>query len=224
LEVLLNARLITLTKHITFELNEEDSTLTKNYSTSRTMIQYIPTARYMDEAIEQFFMQLKLNGLYEDSVIVIMGDHDGISANHNKAMAQYLNKEEITSYDYMQLQRVPFFIHIPGYDEGKRMDKIAGQVDIKPTLLRLLGLETSHDIYFGNDLFHDDRKGFIAQRNGDFVSDEYVYANEICYERETGEELETIEVDEALVSPCEEIGEKVQQELTYSDEIIYGDL
>ncbi|HLR42443.1 MAG TPA: LTA synthase family protein [Pseudogracilibacillus sp.] len=224
LEAPFYAKLITLTNHFPFDLDEEDSTLAQYDSSSRTLNQYFPTVRYMDEAIEQFFMQLKLNGLYEDSVIVIMGDHDGISANHNKAMAQYLNKEEITSYDYMQLQRVPFFIHIPGYDEGKRMDKIAGQVDIKPTLLRLLGLETSHDIYFGNDLFHDDRKGFIAQRNGDFVSDEYVYANEICYERETGEELEAIEVDEALVSPCEEIGEKVQQELTYSDEIIYGDL
>lgn len=224
LEAPFYAKLITLTNHFPFDLDDEDRTLEQYDSSSRTLNQYFPTVRYMDEAIEQFFMQLKLSGLYEDSIIVIMGDHDGISANHNKAMAQYLNKEEITAYDYMQLQRVPFFIHIPGYEEGERMDKIAGQVDIKPTLLRLLGIETNHDIYFGNDLFHDDRKGFIAQRNGNFVSDEYVYANEICYDRGTGDELEAIEVDEALVSPCEEIGKKVQQELTYSDEIIYGDL
>lgn len=216
------AKMITLTNHFPFDLDEEDRTLEPYDSSSRTLNQYFPTVRYMDEAIEQFFSQLKVSGLYEDSILVIMGDHDGISANHNKAMAQYLNKETITAYDYMQLQRVPFLIHIPGYEDGKRMDKIAGQVDIKPTLLRLLGIETSQDIYFGNDLFHDDRKDFIAQRNGDFVSEEYVYANEICYDRETGEELDVIE--EEIISPCDPISEQVKQELSYSDEIIYGDL
>src|SRR5699024_6548089 len=97
---------------------------------------------------------------------VIMGDHEGISANHNKAMAQFLEQDEITPYDYMQLQRVPFYIHIPGIEDGRVLSKIAGQVDIKPTLLHLLGIETNHDIYFGNDLFHEDRKGLIVQRNG----------------------------------------------------------
>lgn len=224
LETPFYAKLITITNHFPFDLEEEDKTLENYDSNSKTLNQYFSTVRYMDEAIEQFFMHLKLNGLYEDSLIIIMGDHDGISANHNKAMAQYLNKEEITPYDLLQLQRVPFYIHIPGYENGKRMDKIAGQVDIKPTVLRLLGLDTSNDLYFGNDLFHNDRKGFITQRNGDFISDDYVFASEICYDRETGEPIDTLNVYGEEASACAEISKKVTKELQYSDEIIYGDL
>src|SRR5699024_3605515 len=112
--------------------------------------------------IEQFFTQLKQANLYEDSIIVIMGDHYGISANHNKAMRMYLDKDEITPYEHVQLQQVPFFIHIPSHEEREVISKVARQIDVNTTLLHMLELETDNDIYFGNDLLHDDRKDFIA--------------------------------------------------------------
>src|SRR5699024_8266260 len=220
------AKLITITNHFPFELNEGDRSLDPYDSNSNTLNNYFPTVRYTDEAIEQFFIQLKAAGLYENSIIIIMGDHEGISANHNKAMARYLGKEEITPYDYMKLQRVPFYIHIPGYGEGELISKIAGQIDIKPTILHLLGIETDHDIYFGNDLFHDDRKGFIVQRNGSFISDEFIYTNEndTCYDRLTGEINAVENEGNENETPCSPIKEKVERELTYSDQLIYGDL
>jgi len=226
------AKFITLTNHFPFELDEEDKSIEPYDSNSNTLNNFFPTVRYMDESIELFFEQLKDTGIYDDSIIVIMGDHNGISANHNRSMAQYLDKEEITPYDYVQLQRVPFFIHIPGHGEGEVKSEIAGQIDVKPTLLHLLGMETTHDFYFGNDLFIDDRKGFIALRNGDFISEDYVQASGVCYDRETGEPLEE-ELDEeqqqsdteaASPSACDAISEQVELELTYSDDMVYGDL
>lgn len=230
------SKMILLTNHFPFELDEEDATIDKFDSNSNTLNSYIPTVRYMDEAIEEFFDELKESGLYEDSIIVIMGDHIGISANHNKAMATYLDQEEITPYDQVQLQRVPLFIHIPGDGNGKVIDKITGQIDLKPTMLNMLGVESSDDIYFGNDLFSDDRKDFVALRNGDFVSEDFVKTAGSCYDRETGELLDEIveekadteeEADEELEkveSACDAIQEKVDTELSYSDSIIYGDL
>ena len=218
------AKLITITNHFPFELDEGERTLEPYDSNSNTLNNYFSTVRYTDEAIEQFFIQLKAAGLYENSVIVIMGDHDGISANHNKAMAEYQDKEEITPYDYLQLQRVPFYVHIPGYREGKVMSKVAGQIDIKPTILHLLGIDTEHDIYFGNDLFHEDRKGFIVQRNGNFISDDYLYTNNTCYDRESGDIIGVESEGKAEETPCTPLKEKVQNELGYSDQIIYGDL
>lgn len=220
------AKFITLTNHFPFELAEDDKSIEPYDSNSNTLNNYFPTVRYMDEAIEQFFQQLKDAGLYENSVIVIMGDHYGISANHNRAMSEYLDKEEITPYDHIQLQRVPFFIHIPGHEKGEVISKVAGQIDVKPTLLHMIGIETDDDIYFGNDLFHDDRKGFIALRNGDFISDSYISTSDICYDRETGEEISTEDnttLDEKSKT-CELIKKEVEKELNYSDEIIYGDL
>lgn len=218
------SKFITLTNHFPFELDEEDMSIDRYDSNSNTLNSYFPTVRYMDESIEEFFGHLKNAGLYDNSIIVIMGDHDGISANHNKAMSMYLDKEAITPYDYIQLQRVPFLIHIPGHGEGQVMEEVAGQIDIKPTLLHLVGIDTSNDIYFGNDLFHKDRKGYIALRNGDFISEEFISTNGTCYERETGDVLATQSEELAEENVCTPIKEKVEQELEYSDEIIYGDL
>lgn len=220
------AKFITLTNHFPFELDEEDRSIEPYDSNSATLNNYFPTVRYTDEALEQFFEQLKQNGLYEESIIIIMGDHYGISANHNKSMSQYLEKEEITPFDHIDLQKVPFFIHIPGHEKGRTVSKTSGQIDVKPTLLHMVGINTDDDLYFGNDLFHNDRKDFIVFRNGDFISEENVYASGICYDRDSGEPVE----EEAAFSKsdtantCSPLIEEVEKELGYSDDIIYGDL
>lgn len=218
------AKFITLTNHTPFELDAEDRSIEPYDSNSSIVNNYFPTVRYLDESIEEFFDHLKDANLYDNSIIVIMGDHDGISEHHNQAMAQYFDKDEITPYDNALLQRVPFFIHIPGHDKGQVMSKVAGQVDIKPTLLHLAGIETDHDVYFGNDLFHDDHRGYVAFRNGDFISEDYVYTGGTCYDHRTGDVLSTPNDVINGESQCNPIKEKVEQELDYSDEIIYGDL
>ena len=107
-------------------------------SDDNTVNRYFQTVRYTDEAIKELFKDLKASGLYDNSIIVMYGDHYGISENHNKAMAQYLGKDAITPFDTAQLQRVPFFIHIPNSGIGKQMHEVAGQMDIRPTVLHLL--------------------------------------------------------------------------------------
>lgn len=233
---------ITLTNHFPFDLSEEERSIEPYDSNSNTLNQYFPTARYTDEAIEEFFDHLKDTDLYEDSMIVIMGDHIGISANHNRAMAQYLDKDEITPFDQVQLQRVPFFVHIPGHGEGEVRSEVTGQIDVKPTILSLLGVESENNFHFGNDVFAEDRKGYIALRNGDFISDDFVSTSGVCYDRETGEPIEVDEDEQAETeaeaeaeaenstaeseptNACTEIGQQVEKELGYSDDLIYGDL
>ncbi|MDC3413395.1 LTA synthase family protein [Aquibacillus sp. 3ASR75-11] len=219
-------KFITLTNHFPFELDEEDATIERYDSNSNTLNNYFQTIRYTDEAIKQFFDQLKASGLYEDSIIVIMGDHFGISENHNQAMSQYLGKE-ITPYEQTQLQRVPFIINIPGYDGGKVISDIAGQIDVKPTLLNLLGIQPQNNLGFGIDLLGKQKEDFVAFRNGEFVSDDYVYSSGTCYDRQTGEALESqsdVSTQEKPSNVCGPIKKQVEKELSYSDEIIYGDL
>ncbi|QKY69452.1 LTA synthase family protein [Lentibacillus sp. CBA3610] len=234
-----HSKFITLTNHFPFELSEEDSSIDKYDSSSSTLNNFFPTVRYMDEAVEQFFDQLKEAGLYEDSIIVMMGDHYGISENHDRAMSEYLGKDEVTPYDHVQLQRVPMFIHIPGHEDGKVMSEVTGQIDVKPTLLNMLGVSAENDIQFGNDMFIDDRKGYIGLRNGDFISDDYISTSGVCYDRETGEPVEAEENEDPSAadqseaenrtgnqpdSPCSPIQQKVEKEMELSDNLIYGDL
>ncbi len=213
-------KFITLTNHHPFELDPKYASIDQFDSNSKTVNQYFQTVRYMDEAIEGFFNDLKESGIYEDSIIIIYGDHYGISEYHNDAMEKYLD-QEITPYDNIQLQRVPLIVHIPDSEDDRVISTVSGQIDLKPTVLNMLGIENSNDLVFGTDIFSEDRKPYLAFRNGDFVTDDYVFTSDTCYDRETGLE---IEVDEEEVSPCEQYQDAVFTELEHSDDLIYGDL
>ena len=210
------SRLITLTNHHPFYLDEEDKFIEEYNSNSGTLNRYFQTVRYMDESLRLFFDNLKEQGIYENSIIVMYGDHYGISENHNKAMAMYLEKEEITHFDTALLQSVPFFIHIPGSGDGQEITKTAGQLDVRPTVLSLLGIETTNDIQLGNDIFSDDYEDLVVFRDGGFITKDLVYTKDVCYDRETGDAT-----DKAV---CEPYIDRANTELRYSDEIIIGDL
>ncbi|WP_342511354.1 LTA synthase family protein [Sporosarcina sp. FSL K6-1522] len=209
------SRLITLTNHHPFVLDEEDKLIPEYTSNSNTLNKYFQTVRYMDEAVKLFFDNLKASGLYDNSIIVMYGDHYGISENHNKAMGMYLDKE-ITPYDNAVLQRVPLYVHIPGYGKGKVVEEVSGQIDLRPTILHLMGIETKDDMQLGADIFSPDHEPFAIFRDGRFVTDKHVYTQDVCYDSETGEETE--------MAACEPFIERATTELGYSDMIINGDL
>ncbi|MDF2066335.1 LTA synthase family protein [Bacillus sp. Cr_A10] len=209
------SRLITLTNHHPFDLDVEDQLIPAYNSNSRTLNKYFQSVRYMDEALKLFFEDLKAQGLYDNSIIVMYGDHYGISENHNAAMSQYLGKE-ITPYESAKLQRVPFFVHIPNSGVGKEVTETAGQIDIRPTVLHLLGVETAKDMQLGADVFSDDHEDFVIFRDGGFVTDKLVYAGNTCFDNETGEETD--------MASCQPYIDRATQELGYSDQIINGDL
>lgn len=210
------SRLITLTNHYPFYLDEQDKFISEYTSNSGTLNRYFQTVRYMDESVKRFFEELKAKGLYDNSIIVMYGDHYGISENHNEAMAQFLNKEEITPYDNALLQSTPLFIHVPNSGDGKVMDEVAGQIDIRPTILHLLGIETSKDMQLGADLFSNEHEDFAIFRDGRFVTDKLVYAGEVCYDRATGQETN--------IAACQPFIDRAVYELESSDRIINGDL
>ncbi|WP_413358475.1 LTA synthase family protein [Bacillus subtilis] len=212
------SRLITLTNHFPFDLDEEDQLIDEYDSSSQTLNKYFPTVRYQDEALKRFIEKLKEDGIYDNSVIVLYGDHYGISENHNEAMGQFLGKE-ITPFEEVQLQKVPLVIHIPGITDKKpqTIETVGGQIDIRPTLMNLLGIDTKDQIQFGNDLLSDEKLDFTVLRDGSFITDQVVYTDGACYDKETGKPLEE-------TKQCEAFADKAKQELSLSDEIIYGDL
>ncbi|GKV54292.1 lipoteichoic acid synthase-like YqgS [Sporosarcina sp. NCCP-2222] len=208
-------RMITLTNHHPFDLDEEDMLIPAYDSNSNTLNKYFQSVRYMDEAVKTFFDDLKQSGLYDNSIIIMYGDHYGISENHNKAMGMYLDKE-LTPFDNAELQKVPMFVHIPGYGKGEVMDELAGQLDLRPTILHLIGIDTKEDMQMGADVFSKDHEPFVIFRDGRFVTDDAVYAHEVCYDVKTGEPT-----DESV---CEPYIKRATTELGYSDLIINGDL
>ena len=189
-----------------------------------TINSYFSTANYMDTAVHEFFDYLKQSGLYDNSIIILYGDHYGISNARNKELAQLLGKDRETwsNFDNAQVQRVPYMIHIPGMNKGKIIDTYGGQVDALPTLLHLLGVDTQNYIQLGQDLFSPDHKQLVAFRDGDFVTPNYTYYGGILYDNKTGEEI--TEPSEELKKQIDADKEAVSDQLATSDKINNGDL
>jgi lipoteichoic acid synthase len=211
------AKFMTVSHHFPYPIDVEDATLAPHTTGDKSVDQYFQTARYADEALEQFFKYLKESGLYDNSIIIMYGDHYGISENHNKAMEQVIGKE-ITPFDSTGLQRVPLFIRVPGV-EGGINHEYSGQVDLLPTLLHLLGIDTKNNVQFGTDLLSEQHDDLIPFRNGDFVSSKFTAVDGKFYDSKTGIEIEEDQLEEA--NKYQEI---IEQKLAYSDRVVNGDL
>lgn len=209
------AKFITLTNHYPFTLDPEEATIEKHTTGDYSVDNYFQTARYLDESLKQFFAYLKESGLYEDTMVVMYGDHYGISDNHNRAMSEVLGTE-VGAFENAQLQRVPLFIHIPGA-EGSVQHQYGGQIDLLPTVLHLLGVDTKEYVHMGTDLFSSEHDTVVPFRNGDFISKDVTAINGKFYNTLTGEE---IEVTEQITQEAE----LVQRKLQLSDKVINQDL
>lgn len=208
-------KFITVSHHFPYPIAEEDASIGPATTGDGSVDRYFQTARYLDESIQSFVDYLKKTGLYDRSVLVFYGDHYGISENHNKAMAQVLGKEEITDFDSAELQKVPLMIRVPGM-EGGVQHQYGGQVDLLPTLLHLLGVDTKEYIQLGTDLLSKDHSEIVPFRNGGFMSPTYHYIDGKYYDSEG-----------TLIEPSEEakqMEEHASSLLQTSDRIIYGDL
>ncbi len=210
-------KLITVGNHYPYKMDQNLVTIDKANTGDASVDNYFQTARYADEAIEQIFNQLKELGLYENTMIVLYGDHYGISDNHNAAMEQVIGKE-ITPYESTNLQRVPLFIHVPGMQGGTN-HTYGGQIDLLPTLLHLLGIDTQKFVQFGSDLLSEEHNEIVPFRNGDFVSPTIYSINEKYYDNKTG-----LLLDDSQLESAKAIKNEVDRKLELSDKVVNGDL
>ncbi|MDQ0219980.1 LTA synthase family protein [Peribacillus cavernae] len=209
------AKFITLSNHFPYPIDEEDATIEKNTTGDPTVDNYFRTARYLDESIKGFYDYLKQSGLYENSIIVMYGDHYGISDNRKNALSKALGKE-VNDFEYAQLQRVPLFIRIPGVQGGIK-SKYGGQIDVLPTLFNFMGIDTKNYIQFGSDLMAKGRQQVVVFRNGDFVTPKVTSIDNKYYKTATGEEIKK-------TAEIEGIKKYVEMKLNFSDKVVYGDL
>ncbi|MGM0844711.1 MAG: LTA synthase family protein [Bacillota bacterium] len=207
------SRLITLTNHFPYLLEEEDKYIKEADTEVGVVNRYVTTVRYQDEAIKDFFESMKDAGLYDNTMFVLYGDHYGISEKYEEGIYEILGRET-SPVNHVLLQQIPLIIHIPG-QEGKVINKIGGQIDIRPTILHLLGIRTENKLSFGHVLFTRREDHPVIFRDGSFVSKDLIFNDGVCYEASS---------EETQPAKCATYQNNVRQELELSDDIIYGDL
>lgn len=220
-------KFITVSNHYpyTTSLSGDDLGFPLAKTQDETINGYFATANYLDSSIKAFFDYLKESGLYKNSIIVLYGDHYGISNSRNPALAPLLgkNSETWSSYDNAMLQRVPYMVVIPGMDKGGIINTYGGEIDMLPTLEHLLGIESNKFLQVGQDMLSPEHDQIVAFRSANyFVTPEYTSYSGRTYYTKTGEEITN--PDEKTKEELDKIREAANLQLKISDSIQTGDL
>ena len=103
---------------------------------------YLEAVNYADYAFGVFLEELKKEDLYDDTAILVFGDHNGLSM-YQEEMMNFL-KQKNPNLDDIDLKlnyiRVACGFKIPGMEKQK-IEKTVSKLDIKPTLTYLAGIE-----------------------------------------------------------------------------------
>lgn len=212
---------LTVTNHFPFDLDDEDkdSNFTTTNTGSSTVDNYFVTAHYLDQSLQEFFSYLDKTGLAKKSIIMIYGDHYGISNSENKNLASVLGKnaDDWTDFDNVQMQRVPLMFVIPGSGgHGGIYSTYGGEIDVLPTLLHLLGISTKRYIQFGTDLFSSQHDQVVTLRNQDFVTPKYTSISGKIYLNSTGKLAKLTKQEKKQLRADQK---KVSEELALSDSL-----
>lgn len=214
--------LVSVTTHTPFNLNgvsnlSEKLTLkvedVEKYSD--VFGRYLLCNNFVDYAFGKFIKKLEETGLMENTILVVYGDHgagltckEDVESFFEENGAKYTEFEEKT-----KIVHVPFGIKIPNVNESKYIESTTSKIDIKPTILDLLGVE--NDFAIGNSIFSNKDYTFIKDLG--YITSQNYYFNGKYYNKQTEEEIEQ-------TKELEEIVEKMEEEFYLSDTIIKNNL
>lgn len=193
--------LITLTNHTPWRdtelFSDYDLTMTteidgeevvRDYLEGTMMGNYIKSVNYMDKAIGQFISDMDDEGLLDNTVIVIYGDHDArlgkkqfnYMYNYDPVNDRLLTEndpgyKEFNDYDYELSKKVPYIIWTKDMDKGMEIDTPMGMIDASVTLGNMLGVYNKYAL--GKDIMNISKSdGIVVFKDGSYITDKVYYS------------------------------------------------
>jgi lipoteichoic acid synthase len=207
------AFLITLTSHFPYDNDKKHFSSFNTGKYKDTFLgNYLEVIHYADEALGEFIDELEKRGILERSVLAVYGDHFGIPRDKKEYLADFLGLKEMDDYNWVKQQRVPLIIRLPeGKYKGTR-HTAGGGLDFMPTILNILGVDSSNIPMLGRDLLNSP-EGMAVLRHGYFITDKYICLTSkgIAYDAETGSKYP--------VEKLEKEKDMAVRQLQYSDMI-----
>ncbi|HEX5068266.1 MAG TPA: sulfatase-like hydrolase/transferase [Myxococcota bacterium] len=133
---------LTSAAHHDYRLPARD--YTQKFSDDERYDRYLNAVRYQDRFLEQLVSLYREAGLAERTLFVIVGDHGEAFGEHGRKLHDHVIYEEGL--------RVPLLFVGEGLPAERRSDPVS-QLDLMPTLLRLLGFRLEGGSLDGMDAF-----------------------------------------------------------------------
>lgn len=145
---------VTYSGHAPFKLPDHLRTITFPASIPEKAADYMTTAHYTDKAIGDFVAYLKTLPQYKETIVVIVGDHEGLASYRQELVGNPACRGLVSDK-----QLTPFIVLNSPVE--MRYDKFMGQIDIYPTLLNLMQLDAYRWHGLGQSIL-DPRKQGVA--------------------------------------------------------------
>lgn len=153
-------------KELSDEITYMESVLPKD--TDGEIIVYDAALHNLDTAIGNLMTSLENDGVLEDTVIVVFGDHYPYGMSEH---GQSIYFDGLLKYEKY---RTPWLIYTPGI-EAKTVTRTTSTFDIYPTLANLFGFDIDDQLVFGVDALDDDTKGIVYFPDYSWLDDHAYY-------------------------------------------------
>ncbi|THF78046.1 LTA synthase family protein [Cohnella fermenti] len=225
-------QVISMSAHHPFNLPKRKSKMELPERYKDTLVgDYIEAQNYADWALGQFIEQLKSNGVWDNSLVVIYGDHQGLpiyslTADEKDLMKEIYGRE----YKVQDMMNIPLILKLPAPAPGepavepKTFEQLGGQSDLFPTIANLTGISLDDHVLFGQDILNTENN-VLPERyylpSGSFLNEDGVFIPGKGYEDGQFEtfagERDEEEQDEGESGATEEQYDQALELLSMSD-------
>ncbi|WP_291575504.1 LTA synthase family protein [Clostridium sp. UBA4548] len=153
---------VTITSHTPFNLPKEDKALNLDENLEETEIgRYFQAIHYTDKQIGSFIESLEIEGILDNTVVVLYGDHTGVHKYFQDKINGMKNKENWWNDNN---NKIPLLIYNKS-SSAKIINTYGGPVDLVPTLGYLMGAdEKKYKTAMGRNLLNTN-KDFVILSN-----------------------------------------------------------
>lgn len=156
---------------------------------------YLKSVHYADYALGIFFEELEKNGLLENTVIVLYGDHDARLPEEDYVRLYNYDKEtddvldetdpnyvEFNEYNYELNRKVPLIIWSKTQTDKngeevaftpKKISNVMGMYDVMPTLGNMFGFYNPYAL--GHDIFTIKENNIVVFPTGNWLTNKMYY-------------------------------------------------
>ena len=209
-------------------VNEEgiEEQVNRPYMEGTTLGNYIKSSHYADVTIGEFLSNLDSEGLLNNTVVVIYGDHDSRLTkkeynrlyNYDATTDTILDEEDpnykkFDYYSYELNRKVPLIIWTKDQKFKVKEEKVMGMIDVLPTLGNMLGIKS--DYALGVDIFNEDENCVIFS-NGNWLT------NKVYYNSQKQEFL-PLTTDILPIDYIEKYAVKTEKYMSISNDLILYD-
>lgn len=181
-------KLITLTNHYPFDAVEDYGEFDVGHLEGTDIGNYLKSYRYADKALETFVEGMDKEGLLDNAVILVYGDHHAkISKsdyrkvyNYDEETDSYLTKDDegfrdINKVFSKKLNKTPLIIWTKDQAINETRDIPMGMTDVMATLENMFGFYNPYNI--GNDIMNLESNRVIFP-DGDWIDEEFYFSSD----------------------------------------------